>query len=183
MQPNVCLVFNDFCGSIDCFNEASFESDLPTIVLDCEGVNSNSSHLVESISYYLQNQSLQSFPLTILNTLSSLLDRNHNAYQTYIQSLSNEALLNLFFSLLKQYPIKEIPIQNSDHAIKRSAVVLIKTSFHCFNDLEYQVLDIMAKAFPQVLFILSVNDVQTQPSVSELSVSICNRLHCRIYPF
>ena len=167
VQSNICLVYNGFCGAVDCFNEASYNHELPTIVLDCsqnpselESVDS-SSLLLNGITKYIKELPLRSLSLQLLHKISSLFDTNHNSYQSFVQKLSTEDIMNFFFSILNQYPCRML---NEEQSLSRSAVVVIQTSFHSFHSLDYQILELIAKECPQVLFVISVNDVISVPS-------------------
>lgn len=168
MQTNVCLVFNDFCGAVDCFNEASCENGLPTILLDC--TTKSESPLLTSITNYIAQLPFKSTLVKCLSSVSNRFDAQHNTFRSYIQSMSHEELINLFFSILRQYPVKEIATEGMDTTSCRSAVILIKTTLHSFQSLEYQILDIIANEFPQILFVVSVDDVITDSTSHPLLV-------------
>lgn len=98
------------------------------------------------------------------------MDPNHNSYRSYIHSLSNEDVINWFFSILRQYPVKEILPEGSDLPTNRSAVVFIKANLHSFQSLEYRILELIAGEFPTILFVVSVDDVIAGPSDNSLLV-------------
>lgn len=168
LNCNLFLVFNNDCGAIDCINEACCESDIPTIVINCKERNIDNgmisgSVLKDGVLDYIQNLPLDSMYSRVLNRVSSLLDPKHDSYRSYIEKLSNEELFQFFFSILDKYPSKEFSIKGSEESLRRSAVVILKTTLASIEG-EMERLQIMSQVYPSVLFILSVDSSMIEKS-------------------
>lgn len=174
MQQNLCLVFNDSCGAVDCINESACESDIPTIILSIQqDINSEyNPTLKNAISSYIQHLPFQSVLAKFLNYTSSLLDLNKNYFHTYLDSLNQEECFDLFETILKKYPVKELPIANSETTIKRSSVVIIKVDEIDTLLQDYSSLQTLIERNPNSLFVISFEKPTITPRPEELFVQL-----------
>ena len=179
MQQNLCLVFNDSCGAVDCINEAACETNIPTIVLSIQADNDSISvpSMKNAISSYLQHLPFQSFLAKFLHYTSSLFDSNHNFFHTYLNSMKEDDCIELFNSLLKQYPIQEIPIANTETTIKRSSVVIIRVDEIDTILQDYSTLQTIVENNPSSLFIISFEKPTVTPRYEEVYVLFNNHPH------
>ena len=91
--------------------------------------------------------------------------------------MKEDDCIELFNSLLKQYPIQEIPIANTETTIKRSSVVIIRVDEIDTILQDYSTLQTIVENNPSSLFIISFEKPTVTPRYEEVYVLFNNQPH------
>lgn len=146
------------CGSVDCINEAAYEENLPTIVLDGRSIG-----LKESIVNYLKALPTQTLFSRLLfrtaTAVHSIFNRS-SWFDDYMDSLSTDTKVGWFESMLQQFPSHSMfsPSDETTSSPSRSCVVIWRVgSLTSISEEDFRMWEHLRNSYPAVMFVLTSN--------------------------
>lgn len=144
------IIGDSGCGAVDCIQEVSFNENIPCVTLD-----TRKDTLVDSIATVLTSLGLsKSFWIRLANWNRKLLKKDLMVTE-YVDSLSEERLVDQFHSLLSNIPSTE-----DSHSC---SVIIRCSSLSKITEHDMSLLSHLHESFPSVFIFLTCFDGPLSP--------------------